>query len=118
MTREQLSRKLVSHTGLLAVIIGFAFVSRIAAALYLGNQVVDLPGTFDQISYNKLALRVLDGYGFSFGETWWPVTAAGAPTAHWSFLYTFFLVGVYFLFGANPLAARLSRLRLSQLPSQ
>ena len=82
-------------------------IFRIATALYMGNRVVDLPGTFDQISYNTLALRVLHGFGFTFGETWWPITQAGAPTAHWSFLYTLYLVAVYSLFGPNPLVARL-----------
>jgi hypothetical protein len=35
------------------------------------------------------------------------VTAAGAPTAQWSFLYTLYLVVVYGLFGIHPLEARL-----------
>lgn len=80
---------------------------RVGAALYLGDQVVDLPGTADQLSYHNLAQRVLGGHGFTFGEPWWPLTAAGAPTAHWSYLYTFYLVAVYALFGPHPLAARL-----------
>ena len=80
---------------------------RIAAAFYLGDEVVNMPGTFDQISYHTLALRVTNGFGFSFGETWWPITQAGEPTAHWSFLYTLYLVGVYTIFGPHPLAARL-----------
>jgi 4-amino-4-deoxy-L-arabinose transferase-like glycosyltransferase len=66
-----------------------------------------LPGTFDQISYHNLALRVVSGYGFSFGELWWPVTAAGAPTAHWSYLYTGYLFAIYKLLGQVPLAARI-----------
>lgn len=91
---------------LIAILAG-SVVVRVAAAIYLGNQVVDLPGTTDQLSYHTLALRVLNGYGFTFPKEWWPVTAAGAPTAHWSFLYTFYLVGVYAVFGPHPLAARL-----------
>jgi len=54
-----------------------------------------------------LATRVLEGHGFTFDVNWWPVTRAGQPTAHWSYLYTFFLTLVYALFGAHPLAARL-----------
>ena len=38
---------------------------------------------------------------------WWPYTRAGEPTAHWSFFYTLYLVGVYSLVGYHPLAARL-----------
>lgn len=91
----------------LAVILVLSVILRIAAALLLGNHVIDLPGTNDQISYHNLALRVLSGYGFTFGQDWWPITKAGAPTAHWSFLYTLYLVGVYFIFGQNPLVARL-----------
>jgi 4-amino-4-deoxy-L-arabinose transferase-like glycosyltransferase len=89
----------------LSILVGV--ILRLLAALYLGNQVVDMPGTADQISYHNLALRVLQGHGFSFGEAWWPATPANSPTAHWSFLYTGYLVLVYALFGQNPLAARL-----------
>jgi 4-amino-4-deoxy-L-arabinose transferase-like glycosyltransferase len=100
---RNLSRKNLWLTGILILSVIF----RIASALYMGDQVVDLPGTFDQISYNTLALRVLYGSGFTFGETWWPITPAGAPTAHWSFLYTLYLVVIYALFGPHPLTARL-----------
>lgn len=92
------------------ILIGIIIVSvilRMAAAVYLGNEVVELPGTFDQISYHELALRVLGGHGFSFGEPWWPVTPANEPTAHWSFLYTLFLTAVYALTGSNPIIARI-----------
>jgi 4-amino-4-deoxy-L-arabinose transferase-like glycosyltransferase len=73
----------------------------------MGDTVVELPGIFDQVSYHNLALRILGGHGFSFGELWWPITPADAPTAHWSFFYTLYLVAVYFLFGPHPLAARI-----------
>ena len=92
---------------LLAVIIAIGVILRLAAALYFGNQVVPLPGTYDQVSYHELALRVLNGHGFSFGQPWWPATAAGAPTAHWSYLYTLYLSAVYKLLGPNPIFARL-----------
>jgi 4-amino-4-deoxy-L-arabinose transferase-like glycosyltransferase len=91
----------------IAIIIAASIIGRIAAALMFGNVVTDLPGTFDQISYNTLAMRVLGGFGFSFGEVWWPITPAGAPTAHWSFLYTLYLTGIYLLFGPFPLVARI-----------
>lgn len=92
------------------ILIGILAVSvllRVLAAFYLGNQVVELPGTYDQVSYHNLALRVLDGYGFTFGEPWWPATTAGSPTAHWSYPYVGFLVGTYALFGPAALIARL-----------
>lgn len=92
---------------ILIAIIGVGLIVRVAAALYLGNEVVELPGTFDQISYHNLALRLVSGYGLTFGEPWWPITAAEAPTAHWSYLYTFYLASIYKLFGPTPLIARL-----------
>jgi 4-amino-4-deoxy-L-arabinose transferase-like glycosyltransferase len=92
---------------ILGAILALAILLRLAAALYLGDVVKELPGTADQLSYHNLALRLLAGHGFSFGEPWWPVTAAEAPTAHWSYLYTFFTALVYLLFGPHPLAARL-----------
>lgn len=91
----------------LVIILTVSVLLRVGAALYFGNQVIDLPGTNDQITYQHLATRILDGHGFSFAQNWWPATQAGEPTAHWSYLYTFFLTGVYSLFGITPIIARL-----------
>jgi 4-amino-4-deoxy-L-arabinose transferase-like glycosyltransferase len=88
------------------IILLASVILRLFSALYLGNQMMNLPGTYDQVSYHVLAQRLIAGHGFSFGQQWWPLTAPDAPTAHWSFLYTFYLALVYKLFGANPLAAR------------
>lgn len=101
------SAKIKADYAGLAVVILIAILLRVATAFYLGDQVVELPGTQDQISYDHLAQRVLAGYGFSFAEGWWPATPAGEPTAHWSYLYTLYLVAVYGLVGHHPLAARL-----------
>ena len=91
----------------LIAIITIAVLARLAAAFYLGNEIVNLPGTFDQVSYDMLAKRFLDGHGLTVAQVWWPITPAGEPTAHWSFLYTFYLVAVYSLFGYQPLVARI-----------
>ncbi len=91
----------------LPFILAAAVLLRVALAFAMGDTVVELPGIFDQISYHNLALRVLNGHGFSFGELWWPITPADAPTAHWSFLYTLYLVLVYSVFGPHPLVARI-----------
>jgi 4-amino-4-deoxy-L-arabinose transferase-like glycosyltransferase len=100
-------RSKLAANKMLMIILVISVVLRVTASLIIGNTVVELPGTADQLSYHKLALRVMDGHGFSFGQGWWPMTRAGEPTAHWSFLYTFYLVAVYSLFGPNPLAARI-----------
>lgn len=91
----------------LPLIIGVSICLRVAMAVSLGDQVIDLPGTYDQISYDTLAQRVRAGHGFSFAEYWWPATQAGEPTAHWSYLYTLYLAVVYSLVGYHPLLARL-----------
>ena len=54
-----------------------------------------------------LATRLLAGHGYSFADYWYPFAPPNTPTAHWSFLYTAFLAGVYAIFGPHPLAARL-----------
>lgn len=90
----------------LLLIIFVSVFLRVMAALYMGNEVIDLPGIYDQISYHNLALRVLGGHGFTFNEMWWPITRAGEPTAHWSFPYTLYLVVIYAVFGVYPIAAR------------
>lgn len=96
----------IKEKPLIAIIL-VSVLLRILIAFSMGNKVMDLPGIFDQISYHKLALRVLDGNGFTFGELWWPITRAGEPTAHWSFPYTLYLAGTYSLFGVYPVIARI-----------
>lgn len=91
----------------LIIILFIAISLRVATALFLGDHVGPLPGTYDQVSYDRLAQRVLDGYGFTFDKLWWPYTRAGEPTAHWSYLYTLYLAGIYWLVGYHPLVARL-----------
>lgn len=88
-------------------IVSAAVALRLGAALYLGNDIALLPGTADQLSYHSLALRVLEGQGFSFGTGWWPATSPDQPTAHWSYLYVLFLSAVYGVVGPHAVAARI-----------
>ncbi|MCP4357908.1 MAG: glycosyltransferase family 39 protein [Chloroflexi bacterium] len=88
-------------------IILISVILRVMTALYLGNELLFMPGIADQESYHNLALRVLGGHGFSFGEMWWPATRPNEPTAHWSFLYTLYLTLIYAVFGPYPVVARL-----------
>ena len=89
---------------LLAGILLLSVLLRVGVALYLGDTT---PPGKDETSYSTLAARVADGYGFSFPVAWYPFAPAGAPTAHWSFLYTGFAAAVYALAGPHPLAVRL-----------
>ena len=89
------------------LILLLAVTLRLASAVLQGNQVVVLPGIHDQLSYDGLAQRVADGYGFSFAEAHWPATRAGEPTAHWSYLYTLYLAAIYKAFGTYPVIARI-----------
>lgn len=88
------------------IILGIA-LRLLTSLIFFGNQIQSLPGVFDEVSYHNLAIRLLGGHGFSFGELWWPGTPANQPTAHWSYLYTLYLAAVYTLFGPNPLIPRL-----------
>jgi hypothetical protein len=92
---------------LLVIILFVSVLLRLGASFVLDDQIKALPGTADQVSYHTLATRILDGHGFTFGKNWWPMTAADSPTAHWSFLYTGYLVFIYAIFGPVPLVARL-----------
>ena len=91
---------------LLRIIAG-AVLLRLGAGFLLGDQVIVLPGIADQVSYHTLAARLVGGHGFTYSRTWWPYTAAGQPTAHWSYLYTLFLAGIYTIIGIHPLVARI-----------
>src|SRR5688572_16511243 len=73
----------------------------------MGDQVIELPGIQDQISYDALARSLLAGRGYSFTENWYPFTLANTPTAHWSFIYPPYLAAVYAVAGYHPLVARL-----------
>ena len=97
----------LSDRSILLIIIALAVLLRLASAIYQGNNVTDLPGVYDQISYDGLARRVVDGFGFSFAEGHWPATRAGEPTAHWSYIYTLYLAAIYKVFGTYPLIARI-----------
>lgn len=97
----------VSDKALLFSIIVIALLLRLASAALQGNNVTNLPGIFDQISYDGLAQRIVGGFGFSFAEDHWPATRGGEPTAHWSYLYTLYLAAIYKVLGYFPVAARL-----------
>ncbi|MCA9929381.1 MAG: hypothetical protein KC419_12920 [Anaerolineales bacterium] len=93
---------------MLFVIMAVAVLLRVGTSVFFfGDEVQQLPGTFDEVSYHNLAIRVLDGHGFSFGQPWWPGTDANEPTAHWSYLYTSFLIGLYAIVGRHAIVARL-----------
>ncbi|MCA9897851.1 MAG: hypothetical protein H6654_01280 [Ardenticatenaceae bacterium] len=105
---EKLNQLLKNPKRVLMGIIVISVLLRVFTGIvFYGNQIQSLPGTFDEVSYHNLALRVMDGHGFSFGERWWPGTAANEPTAHWSYLYTGFLIVIYSIFGPAPLLARI-----------
>lgn len=97
------------------VLIGLAVILRVALAIWLGDAAAPVSGAFDQVSYDTLAQRVLAGHGFSFPTGWYPYAQANEPTAHWSYLYTLYLAGVYAVFGHHPLAARVIEALLSGL---
>lgn len=99
----------------LAILIVVAILIRVIVAIGLGDRAEPVSGAFDQYSYDALAQRVLAGKGFSFPTEWYPFTSADEPTAHWSYLYTIYLTGVYAVFGHHPLAARLIQVLLSGL---
>ena len=93
-----------NHRLTLIAILALAVLLRVSVALYLGDTV---PAGKDETSYATLAARLVTGHGYSFPTDWYPFAPANTPTAHWSFLYTAFLAGVYLLAGPHPLAARL-----------
>jgi hypothetical protein len=97
----------ISRRWLLAILL-LSIILRVAVAFAFGDAITETRGgTFDQISYDALAQRVVGGHGFSFATDWWPGVRADQPTAFWSYLYTLFLAAIYVIFGHHPLAARL-----------
>jgi 4-amino-4-deoxy-L-arabinose transferase-like glycosyltransferase len=99
---------------LLAVII-FGIALRLMLAYVLGDRAEPVSGATDQVSYDMLAQRVVAGRGFSFPTAWYPFTQADKATAHWSYLYTLYLAGIYEVVGHHPLVARVAQALLSGL---
>ena len=102
-----LNKDRIKNNQLLILILAVAILIRIPVALYMGDQVIVLPGIQDQVSYDALARSLLDGRGYSFTKNWYPFTPANTPTSHWSFLYPLYLAGIYAITGYHPLVARL-----------
>ncbi len=88
----------------LLAIIAVAVLFRVGVAIYLGDTT---PPGKDETSYAVLAERLAAGYGYSFPVAWYPFAEAGAPTSHWSFLYTGIAAAVFAGAGAHPLVVRL-----------
>lgn len=97
----------LTENQILIGIFTISILARVLASLYLGNKVENMPGIADQVTYHTLAQRVLNGFGFTFDRPWWPATQPGEPTAHWSYLYTFYLTLIYKIFGVNPIIPRI-----------
>lgn len=97
----------LTENQILIGIFTISILARVLASLYLGNKVENMPGIADQVTYHTLAQRVLNGFGFTFDRPWWPATQPGEPTAHWSYLYTFYLTFIYKIFGVNPIISRI-----------
>ncbi len=92
---------------LLVLVVIISVAIRVSLAIFLGDSIEEVRGgTYDQISYDALAQRVISGHGFSFAINSWPYARAGEPTAFWSYLYTLYLAAIYTLFGHHPLLAR------------
>ena len=88
----------------LLAIITVAVLLRVGVAIYLGDTT---PPGKDETSYAVLAERLATGHGYSFPVAWYPFAEAGAPTSHWSFLYTGIAAAVFAAVGAHPLVLRL-----------
>lgn len=91
----------------LFLILVVAFVTRMGAALYLGDTVSGLSGAHDEISYSMLGQRFATGHGMTFPEAWYPWIKADAPQSYYSFTISLYLAGIYRVFGYHPLVARL-----------
>ena len=86
------------------IVLSFSVAVRVAVAFYYGSSV---PTLQDDYSYSQLAWRLATGHGYSFDRAWYPFTPQDTPTAHWSFLYTALVAGVYRVVGYQPLLVRL-----------
>ncbi len=88
-------------------ILGIALLLRIAAALYLGNEVSGLSGAHDEITYSMLGQRYAEGHGLTFPENWYPWIKADTPQSYFSATMSLSLAAIYSVVGYQPVVARL-----------
>jgi 4-amino-4-deoxy-L-arabinose transferase-like glycosyltransferase len=84
-----------------------ALVLRVGMALYLGNVVSGLSGAQDEVSYSMLGQRLVEGHGLTFPTGWYPWYYPDAQQSYYSVSMSLFLAAIYFVFGYQPLVARL-----------
>lgn len=107
ITESRITPGILRPSSVLWAILFLSLALRVGTAFYLGDIVDAPPLLTDQRAYHRLAVRLIEGYGFSFAENNYPFTPANTPTSHWSFLQSLFVAGIYSVFGIHPLAARL-----------
>jgi 4-amino-4-deoxy-L-arabinose transferase-like glycosyltransferase len=89
------------------LVVMIALGIRVAAALYLGNDVSGLSGAQDEISYSMLGQRFAAGYGLTFPQHWYPWIEPNAPQSYYSATMSLYLAAIYSVFGYQPVIARL-----------
>lgn len=89
------------------LVILLALALRFTAAFLLGNEVSGLSGAHDEITYSQLGFRAATGHGLTFPESWYPWINANEPQSYFSASLSLTLAGIYFIFGYEPLVARL-----------
>jgi 4-amino-4-deoxy-L-arabinose transferase-like glycosyltransferase len=99
----------------LLLILAAAFLVRLAAAFYLGNNISGLSGAQDEVSYSMLGHRFATGHGLTFPTAWYPWIAADTPQSYYSATMSLSLAAVYALVGYQPLVARLIMAALGTL---
>ena len=76
MCRDRLAARMRRHSVVLGVILAIGFILRLTVALGLGDVAKPVSGAYDQVSYDMLAQRLLQGHGLSYTTDWYPFTKA------------------------------------------
>lgn len=97
------------------LILFVAFLLRLIAAAYIGNEVSGLSGAWDEISYDMLAHRYVDGYGLTFPQDWYPWIKANTHQSYFSATMSMYLALIYWIFGYKPVVARVVTALLSTI---
>lgn len=108
-TQEKAPISTIKIRNYLLVILAFAFLVRLATAIWLGDKMEVLPagGTHDQVSYDMLAHRLATGHGFTFPTRWYPWIEPDTVTSYYSGTMVLHLAAIYYVFGYHPLIARI-----------
>ncbi len=89
------------------IVLIFALIVRLVAALIIGNAPRTLSGAWDEITYHTLGERWAMGHNLTFPTGWYPWIRPDTPQSYYYGALPYAVGMAYSVIGPNPMAVRL-----------